>query len=89
PGMQSVEANRARVTAAGYVELATFVLPARDWWDNYYGPGEVRVGELRAKYAADAESLATLNEIQREYDLFRNYSDSYGYVFYVMRKPPA
>ncbi|MGH7864992.1 MAG: class I SAM-dependent methyltransferase, partial [Candidatus Binataceae bacterium] len=70
PRMQSVESNRAIVTAAGYVELQTFVLPAQDWWDNYYGPGEARVGELRTKYSADTELLATLNEIQREYDLF-------------------
>ena len=89
PGMQSVEENRAAVAAAGYIDLATFVLPSQDWWDNYYGPAEARLAELRAKYAADTEALAALNEIQREYDLFRKYSDSYGYVFYVMRKPSA
>ncbi|MDB5107618.1 MAG: hypothetical protein JWM69_559, partial [Candidatus Binatus sp.] len=30
---------------------------------------------------------ATLDEAQVEYDLFRDHSDAYGYVFYVMRKP--
>lgn len=89
PGMQSVEDNRRAVAAAGYIDLATFVLPTQDWWDNYYGPAEARLAELRAKYAGDTEALAALNEIQREYDLFRQYSDSYGYVFYVMRKPSA
>ena len=35
----------------------------------------------------DPEILATLDDHQREYDLFRAHCDAYGYVFYVMRKP--
>ncbi len=66
-----------------------FVLPVADWWNNYYGPAERRVEELREKYAGDGEVLASLDEAQREHDLFRAYHDTYGYVFYVMRKPAA
>jgi SAM-dependent methyltransferase len=87
PEMRSFEAN-CRITAqAGYADLRTFVLPPADWWDNYYGPGEARVAEVRARHAGDAAACAQLDEIRREYDLFRAHSDSYGYVFYVMRKP--
>lgn len=87
PAMRSLEQNRRIVADAGYEDLQTFVLPAPDWWDNYYGPGEARRAELRAKYAADPETLALLRELDREPDLFRAHSDAYGYVFYVMRKP--
>jgi SAM-dependent methyltransferase len=89
PGMGSVERNCQLVAEAGYVSMDGFVLPVSDWWNNYYGPAERRVEELREKYAGDREAFATLDEAQREHDLFRKYSDSYGYVFYVMRKPPA
>ncbi len=85
PGMNSLERNCEIVTEAGYVDLSTFVLPVSDWW-NYYGPGEVRVHQLRLKYANDPETLAALAD-SREYDLFRAYSHSYSYVFYVMRNP--
>ena len=85
PGMNSTQRNCEIVAEAGYVDLSTFVLPVSDWW-NYYGPGETRANELRAKYAGDPETLAALGDT-REYDLYRAYSHSYSYVFYVMRSP--
>jgi ubiquinone/menaquinone biosynthesis C-methylase UbiE len=88
PGMGSIERNCQIIEEAGYAEADGFVLPAKDW-HNYYGPAERRVEELREKYAGDGEVLDTLDREQREYDLFREYHDAYGYVFYVMRKPAA
>jgi SAM-dependent methyltransferase len=87
PGMGSIERNCQIITETGYAGADGFVLPERDWWDNYYGPAAKRGEELREKYAADREALATLDEMQREHDLFRAYHDAYGYVFYVTRKP--
>jgi SAM-dependent methyltransferase len=88
PGMGSIERNCRLVAEAGYVESNGFTLSTRDWY-NYYGPAERRVEELREKYADDPDILATLDDVQREYDIFRQYHESYGYVFYVMRKPAA
>ena len=87
PGMKSIERNCQIIRETGYVDPDGFVLPVQDWWDNYYGPGQTRVSELRTKYASDPEVLAILEDEQREYDLFRVHSDTYGYVFFVMRKP--
>src|ERR1700723_3701027 len=89
PGMGSIERNCQVVAEAGYVSMDGFVLPAQDWWNNYYEPAERRVEELREKYTDDRDVLATLDETSREHDLFRTYHDAYGYVFYVMRKPTA
>jgi SAM-dependent methyltransferase len=87
PGMKSIERNWQIVAETGYVDADGFVLPVQDWWDNYYGPGQTRVAELRTKYASDPEVLAILEDEQREFDLFRVHSDAYGYVFFLMRKP--
>jgi ubiquinone/menaquinone biosynthesis C-methylase UbiE len=89
PGMGSIERNCQTIAEAGYVNMEGFVISVQDWWNNYYWPTERRVEELREKYADDREALATLEETQREHDMFRKYSDAYGYVFYVMRKPIA
>jgi SAM-dependent methyltransferase len=89
PGMGSIERNTQLVAEAGFVSMDGFVLPTQDWWNNYYGPNERRVEELREKYADNPEALATLDQASREHDLFRSYHDAYGYVFYVMRKPTA
>ena len=87
PGMKSIERNRQIVSETGYVDADGFVIPVQDWWDNYYGPCEIRVAALRKKYADEPDTLAILEDAQREYDLFRAHGDSYGYVFFVMRKP--
>jgi len=87
PAMGTIERNCQIVTETGYSGADGFVLPAHDWM-NYYEPAAKRLEELRARYAEDREALAALDEAQREQDLFRDYHDAYGYVFYVMRKPP-
>ena len=88
PGMGSIERNCQIVAEAGYVNMDGFVFSMNDW-RNYYEPSERRVEELKEKYAGSSDVLATLDDAQREYDLFRVHHDSYGYVFYVMRKPVA
>ena len=87
PTMNSIEHNCQILSDTGYVDADGFVVPAQDWWDNYYGPAETRVTALRTKYPDDPDTLAILEDAQREYDLFRAHSDAYGYVFFVMRKP--
>jgi ubiquinone/menaquinone biosynthesis C-methylase UbiE len=85
PAMQSVQANLDAVRAAGYREIAHFVLPPSAWWTHYYTPLEARVATLRKRHLDDPEAQQLLKEMQREIDLFRKYSDWYGYVFYVMQ----
>lgn len=88
PGMRSIERNCEILRETGYVDRNGFVLPERDWW-AYYSPAETRIAQLREKYGGDSDMLATLDDAQSEYDLYRKHHDSYGYVFYVMRKPAA
>jgi ubiquinone/menaquinone biosynthesis C-methylase UbiE len=88
PGMGSIERNCGLIAEAGYVEADGFVLSMKDW-RNYYGPAERRVEELREKYSDDPDIVAMLEDVQREYEIFRDHHDAYGYVFYVMRKPAA
>jgi ubiquinone/menaquinone biosynthesis C-methylase UbiE len=87
PAMKSIDGNVKIAVDAGYENVRTFVLPSADWWANYYGPGEERLNEVRARHAGEPKTVALLDDIRREYDLFGAHSDAYGYVFYVMRKP--
>ncbi|OKH38953.1 hypothetical protein NIES2119_07370 [[Phormidium ambiguum] IAM M-71] len=45
-----------------------------------------RINSFRQKYQGNEEANAVLDEEQREIELYRNYSDYYGYVFYIMQK---
>jgi SAM-dependent methyltransferase len=83
PGMKTVEQNLAHLTAVGYRSLGHFTLPKIDWWDNYYHPMAARIETLREKYADNPEAGRVLDLEYAEIELYRHYSDWYGYVFYI------
>jgi SAM-dependent methyltransferase len=86
PGMSTVEKNLEIIRTAGYHLEEHFSIPTAAWLENYYGPVEARLAMLRRKYAKNADALKVITDEQLEIDLFRKYSDWYGYEFYVMRK---
>jgi ubiquinone/menaquinone biosynthesis C-methylase UbiE len=85
PAIQSIDLNLNVVKEAGYSLISHFILPTSSWSDNYYNPLESRLQKMRSKYAGDDSALEVVEACQLEIDLFRKYSDYYGYVFYLMR----
>lgn len=85
PGMQRVEANFSLIQAAGYMPLAHFILPEVAWWRHYYTPLEQRLSLLEHQYADTPEAQPVLASHRQEIDLYRQYSDYYGYVFYILQ----
>lgn len=86
PGMTAVGGNLERADRAGYDALAHFTLPPGDWWNDYYGPLERRIAELRPTCAPGSELARVLDAGAREIDVRRRHEDSYGYVFVVLRR---
>jgi serine/threonine-protein kinase HipA len=89
PPMTTVEDNIASAAAIGMEVFDHFVLPRAAWWDDYLGPLEARVAALRQQAGPAGplpELAAVLDEADREIDLVRRHGDSFGYVFYLMRK---
>jgi ubiquinone/menaquinone biosynthesis C-methylase UbiE len=86
PGMGSISENLKIIQKAGYRLIDHFVLPESAWWDDYHTHIEKKLGPLREKYAGDSAAAEILDMEQLEIDLYRKYSDYYGYVFYVMQK---
>jgi serine/threonine-protein kinase HipA len=84
PTMGSIEENSATARAAGFAVLDTFTLPPSAWWDDYYTPLLARAEQLRP--TADDELKAVIEETKREIDLYRKYGESFGYVFYLLKK---
>lgn len=84
PPMQDIAGNLAAFERAGYSEVGHFVLPESAWWDHYYIPIGKKLPEFREKYKNDAEALGAVELHDLEIEMYRKYSDCYGYVFYVM-----
>lgn len=89
PVMADAGFNRTLARDCGYELLGDFVLPDEAWWDDYYGPQERRMAELRSRYAGDAVATGVLAECRDELDIHRRYSSHYGYLFLVMRQAAA
>ena len=85
PGMRSPEENFEMIRKCGYQLIDSFVLEEKDW-NEYYGPMEKQIEQLKIKYKEHQEAESVLDEQQSEINLYKKYSDSYSYVFYIMKK---
>jgi len=89
PAMVDIDTNLAFMKNSGYRVAGHFTLPKSAWLESYYHPLEERLQLLRRKYAAVQERLDMLDLFQMEIDIYRTYSDYYGYVFFMMQKKPS
>lgn len=86
PAVTTVENNLAMVEKAGFDLAGHFIFPPEAWWDEFYGPMEQRLVEMRERYPDVPEAQEAIAEAEFEIDVFRKYHQYYGYVFLVMRK---
>jgi SAM-dependent methyltransferase len=86
PGMTTIDNTKRIMDEEGFDDIGHFVLPAASWWTDYYGPMLERLEMLREKYHDDPKTLAMLDVHREETNLYRQFSEVYGYVFFVMRK---
>jgi len=85
PGIKDIPANLALISDCGYEVAGHFTLPESSWWDHYYTPLEKRLAELRKAYARNQNALDILAYHQNEIDIYRQYSEYYGYEFFICR----
>jgi ubiquinone/menaquinone biosynthesis C-methylase UbiE len=83
--ISTIQTNLETARKTGYQIVGYFALPEKSWWENYYKPIEEKLPTLRSKYQDDEEALAFLKSEELEINMFRKYSNYYGYVFYVMQ----
>jgi SAM-dependent methyltransferase len=86
PAMTSVDGCLEMIESSGYEIVGHFALPESSWRESYYFPLEERLHILRGIHAHDSSRIELMDSIQREIEIFRQYSRYYGYEFFVMRK---
>lgn len=85
PAIQDIGENLKLIERSGYEIAGHFVLPESAWWDHYYSPIEIKLASLRSRRADDKAALEAIETELEEIDLYKRYSQYYGYVFYVAR----
>ncbi len=86
PDMDTIPNKVAQVQKAGYVPVATFILPENCWTEHYFAPA-IRAQEIfLRKYAGNKTAEEFVGHQRHDADLYRKYKEYYGYVFYIARK---
>jgi SAM-dependent methyltransferase len=83
--MLTVEACLALIQSHGFEVIDHFPLPKSDWLENFYLPLEARINLLQSAPRTDEEQ-AVLDSATQEIELYRRFSDHYGYEFFLMEK---
>ncbi|MEL7500953.1 MAG: class I SAM-dependent methyltransferase [Cyanobacteria bacterium J06554_6] len=81
PMMGTEAENCARASKSGFSLLATHRLPSQAWWDNYYAPLRERMKQIEIT----PMTRTVICETEEEMRLFEQFSDCYGYTFYVLQ----
>ena len=83
PAMATVAHNLETARQAGMEVVGTERLADRVWWTEFYEPLRARLPGLRAAAASWPELAQAIADSEHEMDLFRRFSDSFGYAFYL------
>ncbi len=86
PAIDYIKANISIINDGRYDLIDYFILKENAWWDDYYNPLEATIKSLRNKYINNQDAQRLFDSLQLEIDLYRKYSDYYGYVFYIVRR---
>lgn len=86
PEMDTISNKVSQVQKAGYIPVATFILPENCWTTHYHEPQRVVQEMFLNKYAGNKAVEKFIAFQRHEAELYRKYKDFYGYAFYIAKK---
>lgn len=86
PGIDTIANKVGQMQKAGYVPVASFILPENCWTEHFYAP-QVK---LDKKFLKENPGNKTVEEFianqRHETQLYYKYKEYYGYVFFIGKK---
>ena len=86
PGIDTIPNKVAQLQTAGYIPVATFILPENCWIENFYIPQAASQEAFLRKHAGNKTAEELVANERREAALYQRFKDYYGYVFYIGKK---
>ncbi|MEW6136189.1 MAG: class I SAM-dependent methyltransferase [Bacteroidota bacterium] len=86
PEIDIIPNKIAIMQKAGYVPVASFILPESCWTDNFFALQLHAQKHFMEKYAGNQNATHLVEYLQHEAQLYARYKDYYGYVFYIGMK---
>lgn len=88
PEIDTIPNKVKQIQEAGYLPVATFVLPEDCWTETFFAPQIDAQKKFLDKNGDNEFARDFVAYAQREAELYRKYKEYYGYVFYIGRKLP-
>lgn len=86
PEIDTIPNKMAQMQKAGYVPVATFILPENCWIEHFYVP-QIKAKEIfLKKYKGNKTAEKFIANEHYEEQLYYKYKEYYGYVFYIGKK---
>lgn len=76
----------ALMQKAGYIPVATFILPENCWTEHFYVPQVIAQEIFLKKHAGNKTAEEFIASERHEVKLYYRYKEYYGYVFYIGKK---
>jgi len=66
--------------------ISNFTLPKSSWLESFYLPMQEELIRLNEKYQDNELALGIFEEMKNEINLYKKFSDFYGYEFFIMQR---
>ena len=86
PEIDTIPNKVGQMQKAGYIPVATFVLPENCWTEHFYALQAEAQEKFLKKYAGNKSAEKLIFYQRHETELYYKYKDFYGYVFYIGKK---
>jgi len=86
PEIGIISGKVKQIEKAGYLPIATFVLPENCWTEHFYAPQVSAQRQFLKKHAGNKTAEELVKNERHEAELYNNYKEFYGYVFYIGKK---
>lgn len=86
PEINTISNKVAQMQKAGYVPVATFILPENCWTEHFYAPQMPAQEAFLIKHAKNKLAEEFIISERYEMELYNRYKAYYGYVFYIGKK---
>ena len=86
PEIDTIPNKVAQMQKAGYLPIATFVVPETCWTDYYYAQQPQMEESFLKKYSGNKSAEELIRSERYEVELYRKYKAYYGYVFYIGKR---
>jgi len=86
PEIDTIPNKIAQMQKAGYVVVASFILPENCWIDNFFVPEITAQRIFLDKYKGNKSAEEFVKYERHGAELYNKYKEYYGYVFYIGKK---